>query len=293
MTEIAAAPLAAPQKTSDTFIHKFCQHKMAVAALIIFVIEALSMFLLPVVLELDPYTITDAGFNARPSIEHLLGTDEVGRDVFARLLYGGQVSLFVGFASTLLSLCIGLPLGLLAGYYRGWLEALVMRAADICLAVPSMILAIVIVAIFGPSLANVTFVIGFLGWTVIAKLLYGNVLSVRKKEYVEAAKAIGTRDIVIIFKYVLPNAIAPIWITTAFRISTAIIMESALSFLGAGVQPPQASWGNIIYAAQSLVVLTTRPWLWIPPGICLIVTIVCINLVGEGIRDALDPKMKR
>ena len=181
----------------------------------------------------------------------------------------------------------------MAGYYRGIIENIVMRLADIFMSIPAMVLILVIVAVFEPSIITIIVVIGITGWTGVAKLIYGNVLSVRNKEYVEAARAIGTKDREIIMRYVLPNSIAPLWMSVAFRISQAIMTESGLSFLGAGIQSPQASWGNIIYAAQNLVVLTKRWWVWVPAGVLLMITIICINLVGEGIRDALDPKMKR
>ena len=157
---------------------------------------------------------------------------------------------------------------------------------------PSMVLILVLVAILGPSIATVTVVIGVLGWTNPAKLIYGNVLSVRSKEYVEAARVIGSSDFTIITKYILPNSVAPLWMSIAFRTSSAIITESSLSFLVAGVRPPQASWGNILYAAQSITVLSSRPWLWVPPGILLVLTVTSINFVGDGIRDALDSKTK-
>lgn len=167
-----------------------------------------------------------------------------------------------------------------------------MRAADIFMSFPSMILILVLVSVIGPSVWTVTLVIGILGWTDFAKLIYGNVLSVREKEYVESAKAVGTKDIPLLIKYVIPNAFAPILINFTFRTAQAIIQESALSFLGMGVQPPEASWGNILYAAQSITVLSSRPWLWVPPGILLVLTVSGINFIGDGIRDALDAKTK-
>jgi peptide/nickel transport system permease protein len=156
-----------------------------------------------------------------------------------------------------------------------------------------MVLILVVVAVFGSSIPSLIILIGVLNWPTIAKLIYGNVLSVRSMEYVEAERAIGTPSLRILIKTVMPNSIAPLWVSLSFRISNAMITESALSFLGAGVQPPTPSWGNIIQSATSLVVLTQRWWIWIPAGVCLVVTIFCINFIGEGIRDALDPKMKR
>lgn len=214
------------------------------------------------------------------------------RDLFARVLYGGRVSLFVGMASTVISVAIGIPLGLIAGYFRGIAESIIMRTADAFMSFPSMVLILVLVAVFGPSILTVTVVIGVLGWTSIAKLIYGNVLSIRECEYVQAAKAVGTRTSKILFSEVLPNAITPVWANISFRIAGAVLTESSLSFLGMGVQTPQASWGNIIYAAQNLLVLTARPWVWLPSGICIILVAVGFNFMGEGIRDALDPKIK-
>lgn len=273
-------------------LKRFTAHKLAMLGLAVILLEVFLVVLLPIIMKLDPYTSDVLAFDAAPSAVHLLGTDDTGRDVFARLIYGGRVSLLVGLLSAIISLCIGVPLGLLAGYYKGIWETVVMRAADIFMSFPSMILILVLVALIGPSVWTVTIVIGVLGWTDFAKLIYGNVLSVREKEYVEAAKAVGTKDLPLLLKYVVPNAFAPILINFTFRTAQAIIQESALSFLGMGVQPPQASWGNILYAAQSITVLSSKPWLWVPPGILLILTVTSINFIGDGIRDALDSKVK-
>ena len=273
-------------------IKRFTAHKLAMLGLTIIILEVILVVVLPLVMDLDPYTSDVQAFVAPPSAEHLLGTDDTGRDVFARLIYGGRVSLLVGLLSAIISLCIGVPLGLLAGYYKGIWETIVMRAADVFMSFPSMILILVLVSMIGPSVWTVTIVIGVLGWTDFAKLIYGNVLCVREKEYVESAKAVGTKDLTILIKYVIPNAFTPILINFTFRTAQAIIQESALSFLGMGVRPPQASWGNILYAAQSITVLSSRPWLWIPPGILLVLTVASINFIGDGIRDALDSKVK-
>lgn len=293
MRNTAQAALPQQEKMKSQAWDKFRHNKRAMFGVIIVLIVALAVIFLPLVMDLDPFTTdAEAGFNTPPSAEHILGTDDVGRDLFARLLYGGRISLLVGIASTCVSVIIGVPLGLIAGYYRGIWETIIMRAADIFMSFPSMILILVLVAVFGPSIFNVTVVIGVLGWTSIAKLIYGNTLSLREKEYIEAARAMGMKNRKIIFTEILPNAIAPVWVTIAFRVSSGILTESSLSFLGLGVQTPQASWGNIIFAAQNLLVLTARPWVWIPPGICIILVVVGFNFIGEGVRDALDPKMK-
>ena len=281
------------RKNKSDFLKKYIHHKPATVSSVILIIEIISVILLPILLNLDPYTSDPLAFNAPPGGNHILGTDDVGRDILARLLYGGRNSLAIGVLSTAVSILIGLPLGLLAGYYRGAWEAVIMRAADIFMSFPTMILILVVVAIFDSSVPTIVLVIGVLGWPAIGKLIYGNVLSVRQKDYVEAARAMGTREPEIIFRYILPKSIAPLWMSVAFRISSAMITESGLSFLGCGVKSPQASWGNIIQSASNYMILTMRPWMWIPAGVCLMLTIVCINFVGEGIRDALDPKLKR
>lgn len=274
------------------FYSKFRKHKLANFCLIVVILEIILVIVLPFVMKLEPYEIYPA-FDQAPSAQHILGTDNVGRDIFARLIYGGRVSLLVGFSSTIISVAVGLPLGLIAGYYRGMLESVIMRLADVFLSFPSMVLTIVMVAIFGSSIPVLILLIGLLAWPQPCRLVYSKVLSVRKMEYVEAAKAEGRSELEIIIKEVLPNSVAPLWMSIAFMISSAMITESALSFLGAGVQPPMASWGNIVRNATNVIVLYMYPWEWFPAGVLLIITVVCINFVGEGVRDALDPKMKR
>lgn len=272
------------------FIKRFCKNKLAVIGLVLLVLITVTVLVVPPLLPYDEAEIDVVAFSAAPSAQHLLGTDTTGRDVLARLLYGGRVSLFVGVVSTLISVVIGIPLGLLAAFYRGWFETLVMRATDIFMTIPSTILILFLVSMFGPSIVTVTVVIGVLGWTKFARQIYGTVLSVREKDYIEGGKAIGQRDSVIITRYILPNAIAPIFISITFRIASAIILESSLSFLGLGVQMPAASWGNMLYNAQSISILKSCQWMWLPPGLALMVTILSINFVGNGLRDALDPK---
>ena len=275
---------------SNQAVKKFMHNQKAVLGLIIVCFLVLAVILIPIFMKLDPYTTDRAvGFNKAPCSGHPLGTDDVGRDLFARLLYGGRISLFVGIMSTIISVLIGIPLGLIAGYFRGIAETVIMRVADAFMSFPTMVLILVLVAVFGPSILTVTVVIGVLGWTAIAKLIYGNVLSIREREYIQATKAIGMSTPKILLSEVLPNAIPPVWANISFRVAGAILTESSLSFLGMGVQTPQASWGNIIFAAQNLLVLTARPWVWFPPGICIILV---VNFIGEGVRDALDPKTK-
>jgi peptide/nickel transport system permease protein len=291
---VSAAVTRKPKKKSyySDVLKRFKRHKLAMVGLVMLVIILLTVILLPIILRLDPYTTMVAPALSKPSAKYPLGVDATGRDNFARLLYGGRVSLLVGLLSTFTSIVIGVPLGLYAAYYRGIIEAIVMRVVDIFMSFPSMVLIMVLVSVIGPSIWSVTIVIGVLGWPQFARQIYGTALSVREKEYVEAARAVGADDLRIIARYILPNAVAPILITATFRTAAAMLQESTLSFLGMGVQPPQASWGNILYSAQSIAVLSTRPWMWLPAGIMLILTVLSVNFVGDGLRDALDPRMK-
>ncbi len=278
-------------KDKNTFFAKFAKNKLALISLVFILLEILMVIVLPPIMGLDPYTSTV--FNAPPGTEgHLLGTDDVGRDLLARLVYGGRVSLMVGLISTLISMAIGLPVGLFAGYYGGFIANILMRIADIFQAFPSMILIMVIVSITGPSITVVIVVIGVIQWTQFGRLVYSNVLSVKKKEYVEAARTSGVGDFGIMFKYILPNAVSPVWMAMTNSISFAILIESALSFLGLGVQSPKASWGNIMNAAQSYINFAMRPWVWLSAGICIVFTVIIINFIGDGIRNALDPNTK-
>lgn len=233
------------ESAAGSFIRRYCNNKLAVAGFFVLLTIALIVILVPPFLPFSEAEIDALAFNAPPGGKHILGGDDVGRDVLSRLLYGGRVSLFVGIISTAVSVVIGIPLGMIAAFYRGVFEIIVMRLSDIFMSFPATILILFLVSMFGPSIITVTVVIGVLGWPKFARQIYGSVLSVREKDYIEGGIAIGARDSKIITRYILPNAIAPIFISITFRIASAIILESSLSFLGMGVQPPAASWGNI------------------------------------------------
>ena len=265
--------------------------RRAVACMVILAMEVLGVLLLPPLLGLEP-DVTDrtAGFWAAPSTAHWLGTDDVGRDVLSRLICGGRISLLVGFASAAINLAVGVPLGLLAGYRRGKWEFWIMRLADVFQSFPSIVLILCLVTLVGASVLNLVLVIGLLGWPGIARLVYGNVLSVREKEYILAVRALGARTETILARNVLPNVVAPVWAALGQRVGRAILSESSLSFLGVGIRAPQASWGNLMQSATSLAVLTGRPWVWLPPGILIILTVVCLQILGNALRDAMDPR---
>lgn len=273
-------------------VYKFTRHKVAMVALVVLLIELLVIILLPLVMHLDPYTSHPGHFNEAPSKTFILGTDAAGRDIFSRLIYGGRVSLLVGFMSTTISAVIGIPLGLIAGYYGGFIRAVIMRLVDIFMSFPAIVIQLVLVTVLGASTASVILVIGLLGWTRFARYTYSKVISIKEQEFVMAAKASGATNARQMVQYILPNSLSPLFVTFSFGVASAILQESGLSFLGLGVKVPTATWGNMLYAAQSLSVLTYRPWMWVPPGLALVATVLCINFIGDGLRDALDPKMK-
>ena len=279
------------KKRNHPVIQRFLSDRLATACLIFLGVEILLLLILPLILGQDP-NLTDktAGFWSPPSSAHLLGTDDVGRDILARLLYGGQISLLVGYLSAILGTLLGVPLGLLAGYKGGKWEYWIMRACDTFQAFPSLILVLCLVSLLGPSVWNIILVQGVLGWSSVARLVYGSTLSVKKKEYVEASRALGATDRAILFRTILPNVIAPVWAAFPMKVGRAILSESSLSFLGVGLRTPQASWGNLMQNALELITLTTRPWAWIPPGLCIVVTVLALLLVGEGLRKALNPR---
>lgn len=281
-------------RKSHPALTAFWSDRRAAAAAIFMGVEILLVLLLPLFLDQDP-NLTDraAGFWAPPSAQHLLGTDDVGRDIFARLLHGGQISLLVGFASAGLGVVLGVPLGLLAGYKGGKWEYWIMRACDTFQSFPSIILVLAMVSLLGPSVWNIILVIGGLGWASVARLVYGNTLSAKKAEYVEASRALGAGDGAILFRTILPNVVAPVWAVLPLKVVRAILSESSLSFLGVGLRTPQASWGNLTQSAMELVTLTTRPWAWLPPGLCIVATAMALLLVGEGLRKALNPRKRQ
>ncbi len=292
-TGTALAAGGAPPRRRAGVWQRFRRHRVAMVGLAILAILTFCAVFAPVVAHNDPYRTTLSAIRKPPSSAHWLGGDSSGRDVFSRLIYAGRVSLSVGLVAVGIYTVIGLLLGALAGYYGGWVDSLIMRLADIVLSFPSLIIIITIVSILGPSIYNVMLVIGLLGWPPMARILRGLFLSLRERDFVLASRTIGAPNSRIIFKHLLPNALAPIIVAATFGIAQAILLEAGLSFLGLGVQPPTPSWGNMLTDAQSLTVLESLPWLWIPPGIMIALAVLSINFIGDGLRDALDPYLLR
>ncbi|HEX4468851.1 MAG TPA: ABC transporter permease [Gemmatimonadaceae bacterium] len=247
----------------------------------------------PLVARHDPVRIDLINQLTPPSAEHWLGTDIQGRDVWARLVYGARISLSVGIVSQIIALLIGVTLGLVAGFYGGWIDELVMRLADITLAFPTLLLLIAMVAALQPSLGVVFVTIGVVGWAGMARLVRGQVLVVRQLEYVQASRALGGRDVRIIVRHVLPGVLAPVIIAATLGIAGAIIAESSLSFLGLGVQPPTPSWGSMIADGRDLSQLRHAPWTSVFPGIAIGAAVLGFNMLGDALRDALDPRSFR
>ena len=238
----------------------------------------------------DPYANNLKHFRAPPGEGYPLGTDTLGRDVYCRLVYASRVSLSVGLVAVSISLLIGTILGVIAGYAGGPIDSFVMRLSDVVLSFPLLMIIIVIVSVVGPSVYNVMIVIGLLSWPAVARLVRGNVLSLREQDFIIAARAAGVPDRRIALRHILPNTMAEVVVAGTFGVAAAILIEAGLSFLGLGVQPPMASWGNMLIDAQSLTILESMPWLWVPPGLMIALAVLSINFVGDGLRDALDPR---
>ena len=276
------------QADQNSFIRRFLNHKLGTFSLFLLGILMLAAILAPLLSPYDPNAIVGK-FSQAPNGEFLLGTDQVGRDVLSRLLYGSRVSLMVGFLATLISSVIGIVLGLLAGYFGGFLDMMIMRFTDMVMSFPYILLVLVAAAIFKPGLWTMILILGFVDWPQMARLVRGNVLSIREKNYVKASKIAGMSTRYILFSEILPNTMAPILIYGTSVVAISMLDEAALSFLGMGIQPPQASLGNMLNGAQSLSILTSKPWLWLPPGLMILVLVMSINFIGDALRDAFDP----
>lgn len=272
---------------------RFLRHRLAMVGFVILAFLISMAVLGPYLAPHDPNRIILETIEPTPSAQHWLGLDQVGRDNFSRLLDAAKISLSVGIVAVSIYVSIGMVLGSIAGYFGGAADVMIMRAADMVLSFPSLMLIMVIVSVVGPSIWNVMIVLGLLGWPSIARLVRGEFLSLRERDFVQAGRALGLRDSRIIFRHILPNATGPVLVAATFGTAQAILTEAALSFLGMGVQPPQASWGNMLSDAQSLTILEEQPWLWIPPGLMIFLAVLGINFVGDGLRDALDPRLKQ
>jgi len=273
-------------------LRRFLRHKLAVLSMVFMVLVTLIVFpLAPVVAPIPPEQTDLRAVRQPPSAAHPLGTDLIGRDVLSRVVYGGRVSIAVGLVAVILFMTIGTILGSIAGYYGGRVDAIIMRITDTFMAFPVLVILISIVAIIGPGLRNAMIAIGLIGWTGVARLVRGQILSVREMDFVLAAQSMGVPKRRILISHILPSIVAPVTVAGSFGIAGAILTEAGLSFLGLGVQVPTPSWGNMLNEAQSIQIIEMFPWLWIPPGLMISLCVLAVNFIGDGLRDALDPRM--
>jgi len=272
---------------------RFIRHRLAVVSSIVLLLIVVVAVAADVIAPYDPAFIDPLVFDEAPTPAHPLGTDRIGRDVLSRLIHGGRVSLSVGVVAVSIYMVIGTVLGALAGFYGGRVDTVISRLIDIVLSFPTLMLILVLVSLLGPGLQNIMLVLGLLGWPQVARIVRGEVLRLRTHDFVWAARMIGAPSRRIITHHILPNAMGPMLVAATFGVASAILSESALSFLGLGVQPPTASWGQMLNDAQSLTILESKPWLWIPPGLMILISVLSINFIGDSLRDALDPQLRR
>jgi len=273
-------------------IKKFLQNRLSIFGLTVLILLIITSIFAPLLTPYDRDKTDLPNKNLPPSSQHLLGTDSVGRDVLTRLLYAGRVSLSIGLVSTSIATVIGVAMGAIAGFFGGKVDFVIMRIVDVFMCFPFFVLAICIAALLGPSIMNIMIIYGILGWTGICRMVRAEIMSLREREFIESARAVGLNSFEIVVKHMLPNVTAIIIVYTTLGIASGILSEAGLSFLGLGVELPVPSWGNMLAAAQNLRVLRSHWWLWIPPGIMVSLTTLSINFVGDGLRDAFDPKTR-
>ncbi len=272
----------------------FARHRPAFVSAAVLAMLVVTAILAPWLAPHDPYDLAigpegQIAFAASPSATFPLGTDLVGRDVLSRLLFGGRVSLTIGLVAATVAILVGSALGLLAGWFGGWTDRIIARFADTVSTFPALFLILTISSFVAPSIFNVVAIIGFLSWMPAFRLMRAEVLKLRTMAFVESARAMGAGSVRVMLRHLAPNAAGPLVVQATLGVAEAILTESALSFLGLGVQPPIASWGNMLADARSITVLESQPWLWLPPGLAIFATVLAINFLGDGLRDVLQP----
>jgi peptide/nickel transport system permease protein len=264
---------------------------MALVGIVILLVIVGCTVAAPIIAPYSPYKVDTAQIAKPPSRSHWLGTDTAGRDVLSRLLYGGRVSLPVGLLASTVSIGIGVVLGLVSGFLGKAVDFWLMRVVDVVMTIPTLIIVITVVSIIGPNMRNIILVLGVLGWTGTCRLVRGQTLSVRERDFVLAARCMGAQPWRIMLRHILPNVMAPAIVAGTFALAANILAEAGLSFLGLGVRPPTPTWGNMLSAAQRLITLERQPWLWVPPGVVITLVVLAINFIGDALRDALDPRL--
>jgi ABC-type dipeptide/oligopeptide/nickel transport system permease subunit len=273
-------------------LRRYLRNWLAVAGAVILIAFLVTAFIVPLFMHLDPYGVDLTHPRQAPGHGHLLGTDNTGRDVFARLVYGGRVSMGVGLAAAAISILLGATLGAVAGTFGGWTDSLIMRCADIFLSFPPIVVVIVLAGVFGPSVWMLIVALGVFTWPTSSRVVRGVVVTMREREFVQAARAVGAGRGWLITRHLLPAALSQIVVIFTLTVANCILQEAGLSFLGLGVTPPTPSWGNLLHDAQSITVINTMPWLWVPPGVAVALMVLCVNFVGDGLRDAVDPRQR-
>lgn len=273
-------------------LKRFMSNKLAVLGTVVFLAITIMSIFAPLFTSYDPNTIDYTAFMQKPSMTHLFGTDELGRDIFARVLYGGRVSIAVGIISSLISGAIGVVLGALAGYFGGKFDAIVLRISEVLMTFPNMILILVLSSILGPSVSNIILVLSFRGWMTTFRMVRNRFMSVKEEVYVEASRSFGLSDLRIIFSDILPNTLSPVVVSFSMNVAHFILTEAGLSFLGLGVPSGTPTWGNIINAAKSINVIQNSWWVWMIPGLVISFFSLSTNFIGDGLRDAMDAKQQ-
>lgn len=287
----AAEAKAPPASFLKDIVTAYRRNRLATLGALIVVILVLMAVFAPLLSPYDPFEIDLDVMTQAPSHAHWLGTDQFGRDLLTRIMFGTRISLWIGIVPTLLSMALGTALGLIGGFYGGWIDTAIMRLCDMVLAFPSLLLAMVVMYTLGASLVNIFIALAVVGWAGTARVVRAQVLSLREKEFVEAARAIGVRNRVIMVRHILPNCLPALIVLFTLGIPGAIMSEATLSFLGVGAQPPTPSWGLIITSGKEY--LFSAPWIAIAPGVFILITVLAFNFMGDGFRDALDPYMKQ
>jgi peptide/nickel transport system permease protein len=286
--ELDAELLKSKQMIKIHLLKKALSNPFSMTGFVIIALVFILAIFAPWIAPYDPDAINVKSILLGPSWQHWMGTDSLGRDVLSRMLFGGRISLLVGIVAVGISTTIGIILGSLAGYYRGWVDAVIMRLVDVMLSIPSLFLILAIIAFLGPSMFNIMVVIGLTSWMGVTRLVRAEFLSLVSREFVMASRTLGAKDFRLIFRHLLPNSMTPIIVSAVLGVAGAVLLESGLSFLGLGIRPPDASWGNIL--ADGREYLQFAWWLSLFPGLAIFMTVLGYNLLGEGLRDALDPR---
>lgn len=290
MTAVVAARPAFRESPLGRALGRFFANRSAVIGLVVLLVMVGAILLAPPLLGLSPNAIDLLSLNKPPGARHWMGTDGVGRDVFARLLEGGRISLLVAVSAVAISLCIGFLMGALATFGGRVLDGAIMRLVDLAMTLPPIVLLLVLASITGPGIAPTIFVIALLSWPILARMVRARLLELRERDFVLASRNMGAGTWHLIWRHALPNTLDVLVVYATLQMANAVLLEAGLSFLGLGVPPPDASWGNMLNSARSVLVLEQFPWQWLTPGAALVITVMATNFVGDGLRDAFDPR---